>query len=172
MSIQDSLPNSRITLRYRTEINGQPEDIKLPLRILTLGDFSNGSSKQNAFDERQIISFDAKNRNINSIMEEMDINLSVTYNETQSHSIPIKNINSFLPSHIIDSIPDLKSMSETKTQLNALVSSINNSSKFRNALKEILGSEKETLESLKKLMELSYKQTAILPEPGKTTDTE
>ena len=42
MAIQDdkNIPKSRVTLRYRTEINGVPEDVTLPLRILVAGDFS------------------------------------------------------------------------------------------------------------------------------------
>ena len=44
MAIQDQLPKSRITLTYRTTINGEPETVKLPLRLLILGDFSHNSS--------------------------------------------------------------------------------------------------------------------------------
>lgn len=44
MAIQDQLPKSRITLTYRTTINGEPETVKLPLRLLILGDFSHKSS--------------------------------------------------------------------------------------------------------------------------------
>ena len=45
MAIQDEIPKSRLTLRYKTEINGQPEDIQLPLRLAVVGDFSLGTSK-------------------------------------------------------------------------------------------------------------------------------
>jgi hypothetical protein len=42
VAIQDELPQSRITLKYRTTINGEEEDIKLPMRTMVLGDFSMG----------------------------------------------------------------------------------------------------------------------------------
>jgi len=47
MTIQDDIgiPKSRVTLRYRTEINGVPEDVTLPLRILVAGDFSGFGQK-------------------------------------------------------------------------------------------------------------------------------
>ena len=45
MAVQDEVPKSRITLRYRTEIDGTPADIQLPLRLLMMGDFSLGTSK-------------------------------------------------------------------------------------------------------------------------------
>ena len=50
MAIQDEIPKSRLTLRYRTEINGQPEDMSLPLRLLITGDFSQGSSSDRSVD--------------------------------------------------------------------------------------------------------------------------
>ena len=37
MPIQDKLPKSRITLVYRTTINGQKEDVKLPFRVVEIG---------------------------------------------------------------------------------------------------------------------------------------
>jgi type VI secretion system protein ImpB len=34
MAIQDEIPKSRLTLKYKTEVDGQPEDLSLPLRML------------------------------------------------------------------------------------------------------------------------------------------
>ncbi|MEY3881501.1 MAG: type secretion system contractile sheath small subunit [Pseudomonadota bacterium] len=51
MAIQDEIPKSRLTLRYKTEVNGQPEDMTLPMRLLITGDFSQGSST----DDLQLI---------------------------------------------------------------------------------------------------------------------
>ena len=50
MSIQDEIPKSRLTLKYKTEVNGQPEDVNLPLRLAILGDFSGGTSKDRKLD--------------------------------------------------------------------------------------------------------------------------
>ena len=33
MSIQDEIPGSRLTLTYKTEVNGAQQDIDLPLRL-------------------------------------------------------------------------------------------------------------------------------------------
>jgi type VI secretion system protein ImpB len=44
-TINDGLPKSRITLTYRTKVNGQFADKELPFRLLLLGDFSKGTSK-------------------------------------------------------------------------------------------------------------------------------
>lgn len=164
MAIQDEIPQSRITLRYRTDISGEPKDITLPFRLLILGDFSNGKPSQKSFEERQVVSFDAKNRDLGKVMEEMNISLEVTDTESNNHTLPIKNIKSFLPIQIINEIPKLKKIADAKNKLNALVSSINNSSKFRNAIKLIIEDEAKLIE-LKKLLSPSYAEHAKLPEP-------
>jgi len=63
MAIQDEIPKSRLTLRYKTEINGQPEDITLPLRLSIMGDFSLGSSSDRKTDleERRLRNLDGRN---------------------------------------------------------------------------------------------------------------
>ncbi|MFT6990073.1 MAG: type VI secretion system protein ImpB [Paraglaciecola sp.] len=160
MSIQDDLPKSRLTLRYRTEINGEPEDIELPLRLLVLGDFSGTHTPKAAFDERKILNFNGKN--LNSIMEKMAIKLQVIDSAEERHTISIENVNSFLPGHIIKSIPAMDEMVKAKKLLNALLSSINNSSKFRNALTSILDNP-DSLTLLQNKMEPGYKRTATLP---------
>ncbi|TDF42229.1 type VI secretion system contractile sheath small subunit [Alteromonadaceae bacterium M269] len=161
MSIQDTLPKSRLTLRYRTEINGEPEDIELPLRILIAGDFSGKHTHKKSFDERKVLSFDGKN--LNSIMQKMKIKLQVSDSDENLHTIPINGVDSFLPGNIIKSIKSMDDMVKAKTMLGSLLSSINNSNKFRTALTTLLG-DKDSLESLKALMAPSYQKVATLPE--------
>ena len=50
MAIQDEIPKSRLTLKYKTEVEGEAEDMSLPLRMLVTGDFSLGNSKDRKVD--------------------------------------------------------------------------------------------------------------------------
>ncbi|TQV88501.1 type VI secretion system contractile sheath small subunit [Aliikangiella coralliicola] len=161
MSIQDILPKSRLTLRYRTEISGQPEDIELPLRILMVGDFSGKSTKKPAFQDRDILQFDGKNTN--AILEKMKVKVAVQDSEENIHKIPIENVDSFLPSSVCDSIKKMNDMIESKKMLNHLLSSLNNSTKFRNAIKSLV-ENKQSMDDLKELMAPSYQEKATLPE--------
>jgi type VI secretion system protein ImpB len=160
MSIQDTLPKSRLTLRYRTEIDGQPQDIELPLRILIAGDFSGKNTVKKTFDERKVLSFDGKN--LNNIMGKMKIQLKVKDSQDEAHTIPITNVDSFLPGNIIKSIKKMEDMVKAKNLLNSLLSSINNSSKFRTALTTLLA-DKDAKDELKKLMAPGYEKIATLP---------
>jgi type VI secretion system protein ImpB len=162
MAIQDELPKSRLTLRYRTEINGEPEDIELPLRLLVMGDFSGKDTQKNSFEERKIYSFNSKNRNLNEVMQKMHIKVNVEDSEGQDKTLALKNIDSFLPGNIITSIPSMDEMVKAKNLLNSLLSCINNSSKFRKTLTELLN-KKVGLEPLRQKLEPSYKSLTTLP---------
>jgi type VI secretion system protein ImpB len=79
VAIQDELPQSRITLKHRTNIDGEQQDVSLPLRTMILGDFSQGSSqdRQETLEDRRLRSLDGTNR-VDDLMEDMDIALQVT----------------------------------------------------------------------------------------------
>jgi type VI secretion system protein ImpB len=50
-SIQDLLPKSRLTLTYKTEVDGRLAPVELPFRMLVLGDFSGRSDPDGPFDK-------------------------------------------------------------------------------------------------------------------------
>ena len=89
-SIQNTGPKFRLTLRYRTEINGVPEDVELPLRIL-IGGGLGGNTVNKYFDERKILNFDGKN--LNNIIEKMKIQLKMKDNQKDSQD---ENYNIFM----------------------------------------------------------------------------
>src|SRR6185437_4740138 len=78
MAITDEIPKSRITLTYRTNVNGEPEDVQLPLRLLIMGDLSKGTSKDQKvdLDHRNIRQLDGKN--LNQVMKDMQMAVSFT----------------------------------------------------------------------------------------------
>jgi type VI secretion system protein ImpB len=167
MAIQDLIPKSRLTLRYHTEISGQPEDIELPLRVLIAGDFSGSSTKKLPFEARKILSFDGKN--LNAVMERMKIRLNVTDSSEDTHTINVESVDAFLPSHLIESIDSINDLVKAKKLLNGLMSSINNSNKFRNAINQLV-SDAGSLDSLKALLAPSYESQTTLPESLNTTE--
>lgn len=166
-SIQDKLPKSRLTLRYRTEISGEPEDIELPLRLLIMGDFSGDGTTKDSFEERKILNFDGSN--LNDVMSKLNVKLKVTDSKDNLHEIPITHVNSFLPGNVINSISTMDEMVKAKNLLNSLLSSINNSSKFRKTLTALI-EKKDELQSLKELMAPGYEGSSKLPEHVTASD--
>ena len=78
MSIQDEIPKSRLTLTYKTEVNGAEADVNLPLRMALLGDFSGGTSKDRKLDldERRVRNLDGTNTD--AVMKDMGITLDLS----------------------------------------------------------------------------------------------
>ena len=146
MAIQDQIPKSRLTLRYKTEVNGQPEDLSLPLRLLIPADFSLGSSKDSKLDleDRRIRGMDGKNTD--AVMKDMGMSLKFTVpnkvdpekEEDMQVEIPIDKMKSFSPDQIAKNVPKLKGLLMLKELLVEVLSNVDNRKEFRNLLGELL----------------------------------
>lgn len=157
MAIQDEIPKSRLTLRYKTEVSGQPEDVSLPLRLLVEGDFSMGSSKDRKIDleERRLRTMDGKNTD--AVMKDMGMSLKFAVSnkidpeiaEDMDVEIPIESMKSFSPDHVAKHVPKLKGILQMKKLLEEVISTVDNRKDFRKLLNELMGDE----EALAKMME-------------------
>lgn len=155
MAIQDEIPKSRLTLRYKTEVNGQPEDLTLPLRLMVSGDFSLGTSADRKLDleERRMRNLDGKNTD--SVMKDMGMTLSFAVNnkidpdreEDLQVSIPIDSMKSFSPDKVAEHVPKLKGMLVFKELLQEMISNVDNRKEFRKLLEELM-SKPEDLEKI------------------------
>jgi len=157
MAIQDEIPKSRLTLRYKTEVDGQAEDLSLPLRLLVTGDFSLGTSKDRKvdLDERRTRNMDGTNTD--SIMKDMGMALDFAVpnkidpdNEEDTQvNIPIESMKSFSPDQIVKHVPKLKGLLTLKKLMEETLSNVDNRKEFRKLLNELMGDE----EALKKMIE-------------------
>ena len=149
MAIQDEIPKSRLTLKYKTEISGQPEDLTLPMRLLVTGDFSLGSSKdrQVDLDERRIRNMDGTNTN--AVMKDMGMSLKFAVEnkidpeneEDMNVEIPIDSMKAFLPDHLAENVPKLKGVLMLKRLLEEVLSNVDNRKEFRNLLGQLMSNE-------------------------------
>ncbi len=172
MAIQDEIPKSRLTLRYKTEVNGEPQDITLPLRITVAGDFSGGTSKDRAvdLDERRMRNLDGKNTD--AVMKDMGISLDFSVankvDPEQSDEIrvqlPIQGMKSFSPDEVARNVPKLNGMLMLKRLLEEVMSNVDNRKEFRKLLGELMADQ----ESLAKVLdELKGFDSFKLPEGKK-----
>ncbi len=155
MAIQDEIPKSRLTLRYKTEINGQPEDVTLPLRVIVEGDFSQGSSKDRALDleERRLHNLDGTN--LDAVIKDMGMSLNFAVPnkvdpevaEDVEVEIPIESMNSFSPDHVAKHVPKLRGLLQIKALLEEVISNVDNRKDFRKLLNELMGND-EALASM------------------------
>lgn len=170
MPIVNEIPKSRITLKYPTKIDGKKVKKELPFRLLVLGDFSLGKSKDRALelDKRETRSLDKKN--LNATIEDMEINLNLQVDnkiDPQNQpglnvNIPIKNMKSLNPANIAEVVPKIKSLNLLKKLLLELQAISDNNKSFRRKLNEILKNMEQVSELNDKLSyRNNYKLTVV-----------
>lgn len=160
MAIQDEIPKSRITLKYRTEIQGQPQDVDLPLRLMVLGDFSLGTSADRKVDleERRLRSLDGKN--LDGVIKDMKMSMDfVVKNKVDPEkeeevrvTLPLNGMKSFNPDEIVKNVPKLKGLMLLKKLMLEVQSNVANKKEFRNLLENLYGNPEafnKVLEQLK-----------------------
>lgn len=145
MPIQDELPRSRLTLTYRTTINGEPETVDLPFRLLVMADYSLGSSKDRSKDleARELRSLNG--RNLDSVIKDMNVSIDFEVSDKISGAddaklpvtLPITSMKSFSPDEIVNHVPKLKALLLLKNLLQELQSSIDNQKDLRKLIQEL-----------------------------------
>ncbi len=148
MSVQEEVPKSRITLTYKTEVDGEPAVVDLPLRLMVLGDFSNGSSKDRKLEleERNLRSLDGSN--IGEIMSDMGIGLDMVVpdkinpdEQDMRVQLKIDSLNSFSPEEVAKQVPQIRSLLLLKKLLEEIQSNVANKKEFANLLSKLFSSE-------------------------------
>jgi len=156
MAITDEIPKSRITLTYRTNVDGVLEDVTLPLRLLIMGDLSKGTSKDRKvdLDKRQLRTLDGKN--LNDVMKDMNMSLSLEVDNkidsekgtsTLPVKLPITSMKSFQPAEIAKHVPKVRSLLLLKKLLLEVQANIDNRKEFRLLLRE-MATHPEKVEAL------------------------
>lgn len=148
MSVQDEVPKSRITLTYKTEVDGEPAVVDLPLRLLVLGDFSNGTSKDRKvdLDERSLRSLNGSN--IGEIMTDMGISVDMVVPDKINPDgqdlrvqLKLENLNSFSPEEVAKQVPQIRSLLLLKKLLEEIQSNVANKKEFAALLNKLFSSE-------------------------------
>lgn len=162
MPVQDEVPKSRITLTYKTDVDGEPAVVDLPLRLMVLGDFSNGSSKdrQVDLDQRDLRSLDGSN--IGEIMKDMDINLDIVVpdkinadEQDMRVQLKIDSLKSFSPDEIAKQVPQIRSLLLLKKLLEEIQSNVANKKEFAQLLNTLYSSESLLKQMRNKLQNFS-----------------
>lgn len=149
MAINDEIPRSRITLTYRTTVDGEPEDVQLPLRLLLMGDFSGGTSRDRRLDldRRQIRNLDGGN--LNAVMQDMDMSVRFSVPnrinpdvaEDLSVELPITSMDSFTPARVAEHVPRVKALLLLRKLLLEVQGNLDNRKEFRKKLRALAQDE-------------------------------
>jgi type VI secretion system protein ImpB len=180
LSINDTIPQSRITLTYRTKVEGKLADKELPLRLLLMGDFSQQRSKDAKLDldQRQIRNLGGNN--LDQLMKDMEMSLPLTVKDeisgdgTIQFELPITSMKSFTPAELAEKIPQIRELLRLRKLLLEVQANLDNSKKFRESVRKLSKNEelvKALGEELKKYVSAEKFQVPQLAArtPGQDT---
>ncbi|HBR6999932.1 TPA: type VI secretion system contractile sheath large subunit [Klebsiella aerogenes] len=140
-SFQNEVPKARINLKLALHTGGAQKKVELPLKLLTVGDFSNGKEHR-PLAERQKI--DINKNNFNSVLSEFnpEINLTVENtlagdNSQDNVKLRFSDIKDFEPEQVARQIPQLRAMLAMRNLLRDLKSNLLDSMEEVAAIKDI-----------------------------------
>lgn len=160
MAITDEVPKSRITLTYRTDVQGEKANVDLPLRLLVAGDFSKGRSDDRKvdLDQRQVRNLDG--RNLDEVMKNMNMTLRFKSpnkvdpergGEEIDVELPIDAMKSFSPAEVAQHIPKVRALLLLRKLLLEVQGNIDNRKEFRQLLRTLAQNESAVASLLEEL---------------------
>ncbi len=165
MAVQEEVPKSRITLTYKTEVDGEPAVVDLPLRLMALGDFSGGSSKDSQVELEERAPRNFNGRNTDEVMKDMGINLDIVVpnkinpkEEEMRVKLDIDSMSSFNPDSVAKQIPQVRSLLLLKKLLEEIQSNVANKKEFAQLLSKLYADTDSLNKMREKLQNFSMYQ--------------
>lgn len=141
-SFQNEIPKARVNISLSLHTGGAQKKVELPLKLLTVGDFSNGKA-EGTLSEREKVNINKNN--FNSVLADLnpEVNLTVKNplaNDGSEENIRLqfKDMKDFEPEQVARQIPQLKAMLAMRNLLRDLKSNLLDNVTFRKELEKIL----------------------------------
>lgn len=155
-SFQKEIPKARINISLDVETGGAKKKLELPLKMLVMGDFSNGKTQGRIADRERI---NINKNNFESVLKDMApkarfqvSNLLKSDGSELDVELQFDSMRSFHPEQVANQIPELHSMMAMRNLLKDLKSNLLDNAKFRKELEKIVNNQPE-LEGLKQELE-------------------
>ncbi len=141
-TFQNEVPKARINLKLALHTGGAQKKVELPLKLLTVGDFSNGKENR-PLSEREKIN--VNKNNFDSVLSEFNPEISLVVKNTLTGQDSEENIRlqfscmkDFEPAQVACQIPQLRAMLAMRNLLRDLKSNLLDNATFRKELEKIL----------------------------------
>lgn len=171
MVVNEQIPKSRITLTYRTAVHGELEDVKLPFRLLLMGDLSMGTSQDRKLDldQREIRNLDGTN--LDQLMADMGMSIDLSVpnridpqnTEEIAFKLPLTSMKSFSPNNVAEQMPKVRALLLLRKLLLEVQANLDNRKEFRRNLR-VLAQNEAVFNNLMKELEKYEKESFEVPE--------
>lgn len=149
-SFQREIPKARVNITLDVETGGVKKKLELPMKLLVMGDFSNGKTK-NKIAERERVNINKNN--FESVMSELSPDLEFSVDNKMVHDsndvkvkLKIDTMKSLDPESVAEQIPELHRMLAMRNLLKDLRSNLLDNGSLRRELERIVKSRPELLE--------------------------
>lgn len=144
-SFQNEVPKARVNIKLDLHTGGAQKKVELPLKLMVLGDYSNGREDR-ALSERTKININKNN--FDSVLAEFAPALKLTVENTfaadgsdASVDLNFQKMKDFEPVQVARQIPSLRALLATRNLLRDLKSNLLDNATFRHELERIVKDE-------------------------------
>lgn len=141
-SFQNEIPKARVNISLNLHTGGAQKKVELPLKLLSVGDFSNGKAT-GALSERNKIN--VNKNNFNSVLSELNPEVSLIVKNTladdgseENICLNFQDMKDFEPEAVARQIPQLRAMLAMRNLLRDLKSNLLDNTTFKKELEKIL----------------------------------
>jgi type VI secretion system protein ImpB len=141
-SFQNEVPKARVNIKLDLHTGGAQKKVELPLKLLVMGDYSNGQSAL-PLAEREKVSINKNN--FDSVLADLNPKAKLTVENTlagDGSELPIdldfKSMDDFKPDVVAGKIPELRALMAARNLLRDLKSNLLDNAAFRRELEKIL----------------------------------
>lgn len=144
-SFQNEVPKARVNIKLDLHTGGAQKKIELPLKLMVMGDFSNGK-EQRTLSQRDKININKNN--IDNVLGEFSPSVKLVVQNTLSDDasdtaveLTFQRMKDFEPEQVARQIPQLRALLATRNLLRDLKSNLLDNVTFRHELERILKDE-------------------------------
>jgi type VI secretion system protein ImpB len=144
-SFQNEVPKARVNIRLDLHTGGASKKVELPLKLLLLGDYSNGR-EQRPLSARGKVNINKNN--FDSVMAEFSPKLKLAVANTlvadgalATIQLAFQQMKDFEPEQVARQIPQLRALLAMRNLLRDLKSNLLDNATFRYELEQILRNE-------------------------------
>ncbi|MBD9516117.1 type VI secretion system contractile sheath small subunit [Pseudomonas sp. BGr12] len=141
-SFQNEVPKARVNIKLDLHTGGAQKKVELPLKLLMLGDYSNGREHRPLSERSKV---DINKNNFNSVLGEFHPNVKLAVPNTlagdgsdTSVELTFRHMKDFEPEQVARQLPELRALLAMRNLLRDLKSNLLDNVTFRRELERIL----------------------------------
>lgn len=139
----DKLPDTRVNLTYKDATDGAMAEKELPLRMLVVGDFTDGNNAKDVVERKPM---DVSPYNFDDRLAEMNVQVNVTVPDKLSEeeggqlsaSLKFDRLEDFQPHRVVEQVDALRKLRDVREALEQLKTAFLNEKDFRKRLNEVI----------------------------------